>query len=461
MMGMGSLADHGKVCIIVMSDNSIGASPVRVQKSLVVLLMALGVMTACAPSRLPPTPLPQVTTESSPEPTPGVTPAGPVTLTYWEEDSDAADVLLDELTAAFTAANPEITIRRTHYSYDDLRNQFRAESLFAGEPPDLVRAPGEFTGPFGELRIVKALDEIYSADFFADYLTGALAGATLGAKVWGLPDNYSGHLMLLYNKTLVAQLPLDTDAWVAQLETLTDPTNGQYGLVFDATESYWLIPWLAGFGGWPLDAQAKPALDTAEMVEALWFLHDLKYKQRVMPDKVDYQIAYDLFSQGKAAYVIDGAWNLERYAGLGVDVGIALLPRVSKTKLLPAPMATGRYWFIAEGVDGAKLDAAARFAEFMTSAQTQEQWLTKMRRLPSSKAVLDSAAVVSDPVLAPMAEQLRLTRGVPPALEMACAWRGMGAYFAKVMADEISADDAAPAMQGEADACVADMNGED
>ena len=205
----------------------------------------------------------------------------------------------------------------------------------------------------------------------------------------------------------------------------------------------------------------QPALDTAEMVEALWFLHDLKYQHRVMPDKVDYQLAYDLFSQGKAAYAIDGAWNLERYGGLGVDVGIALLPRVSRTKLLPAPMATGRYWFIANGVDGQRLDAAIRFLEFMTSAQAQEQWLSKMRRLPSSKDTLASAAVLADPVLAPTAEQLRLTRGVPPALEMACAWRGMDAYFAKVMSGEISADDAAPAMQEIAGACIADMNGDE
>jgi len=324
-----------------------------------------------------------------------------------------------------------------------------------------VRAPGEFAGPFGELQIVKALDEIFATEFFDGFLSGALAGATLRSKVWGLPDNYGGHLMLLYNKSLVAQVPLDTDAWIVQLKTLTDATTGQYGLVFDTTESYWLIPWLAGFGGWPLDVQDKPALATAEMVEALWFLVDLKAEHRVMPDKVDYQMAFDLFGQGKAAYVIDGVWNLDRYEGLDVEVGIAMLPRVSQTRLLPGPMATGRYWYIANELDGARLDAAARFVEFMTSAQTQEQWLAKMQRLPSSKEVLGGPAVVSDPVLAPVAEQLRLARAVPPALEMTCVWRSMDTYFAKVMAGEMTADEAAPAMQEMADACVSEMGGDE
>lgn len=433
----------------------------RLSKLFAILLVMVIVLAACAPAPPGPTSSPSPTPFASPPSTPPITSGGLITLTYWEEDNDAADVLLDELAAAFSAANPEITIDRKHYSYNDLRNQFRAESLFSGEPPDLVRAPGEFTGPFGELQIVKALDEIFAVEFFEGFLPGALAGATLRSRVWGLPDNYGGHLMLLYNKALVAQVPPDTDAWIAQLKTLTDATTDQYGLVFDSTESYWLIPWLAGFGGWPLDVQDKPALATAEMVEALWFLVDLKAEHRVMPETVDYQMAFDLFSQGKAAYVIDGAWNLDRYAGLDVEVGIATLPRVSQTKLLPGPMATGRYWFIAEGVDGPRLDAAARFVEFMTSAQTQEQWLAKMQRLPSSKDVLGSPAVVSDPVLGPMAEQLRLARAVPPALEMTCVWRSMDAYFAKVMAGEVTADEAAPAMQESADACVAEMGGDE
>lgn len=414
-------------------------------------------VTGCAPAPERVTPTPSPTTEISPLPVPLGTPAGPVTLTYWEEDNDAADVLLDELAAGFMAANPGIKIERTHFGYDDLRNQFRAAALFNGEPPDIVRAPGEFTGPFGELRIVKPVEQVFPPDILDGFLPGAVAGVTLREQVWGLPDNFGGHLMLFYDKTLVDQPPADTDAWIRQLKTLTDPANGRYGLVFDTTESYWLIPWLSGFGGWPLDAEEKPALDTAEMVEALWFLHDLKHEHKVMPEQVDYQAAFDLFSQGKAAYVVDGLWNLDRYAGLGVNLGVALLPRVSKTKQLPAPMGTGRYWFVEKDVAGDKLAAAEKFIAFMTSPATQQEWLTKMRRLPSSELALASKAITGDPLLPAVVEQLRVARGVSPALEMTCAWRGMDAYFGKVMADEMSPDDAPAKMQAEADACAGDM----
>ena len=386
------------------------------------------------------------------------TPSGPITITYWETDTDDADVLLDELAAEFMKANPAITVKRAHYSYDDLRNEFRAKS-FNGQPPELVRAPGEFAGPFSELKIVRPLDEIFSKDFLDQYLTGALAGATTQGKLWGLPDNYGNHLMLLYNKALVTDVPSNTDAWIAQLKTLTDPATPQYGLAYPLDESYWLIPWLAGFGGWPMDAADRPALDTVEMANALQFLYDLKATHHVVPEKADYDAAFDFFRQGKAAYIIDGTWNLDRYTDLGIDVGAAPLPVVSATGLKPAPMATGRYWLISDKAEGAALDAAARFVEFMTSADAQGQWLAKMKRLPSIKETAQSELIAGDPILAGAMTQLRVARGVPPALDMACVWSGIDAHLSEVMAGARTPENAAAAMQADAEACIEDMGG--
>ena len=119
-------------------------------------------------------------------------------------------MLLDELGGAFMKANPDITIARVHYSYDDLRTEFREQSR-AGQPPDLVRASGEFAGPFSELGIVQPVDQIFARDFLDQYFAGALAGVTVKGKVWGLPDNYGNQLMLLHNKALVSSVPTNTD----------------------------------------------------------------------------------------------------------------------------------------------------------------------------------------------------------------------------------------------------------
>lgn len=437
----------------------------------------ISVLAACASDRGSPPP-PAITPEmtSLPLVTPAIAPTGPITLTYWEEDSNEAVVLLDALAAEFMQANPDVAIVRQHYGYDELRNQFRA-AAFSGNAPALVRAPGEFAGPFGELRIVKPLDELFSAEYLDQFLPGALDGATVLGKLWALPDNFGGHLMLLYNKAFVSAAPVSTDDWIAQLRMLTDAAQGQYGLVYPSAESYWLIPWLTGYGSWPLDAQGRVTLDTAEMIEALWFAHDLKFLHGVLPENASYGAAFEIFSQGRAAYIIDGAWNLERYRGLGIDVGVTPLPKISKTGLSAAPMATGRYWFISETSTGLQLDAAARFIEFMTSVETQQRWLADLRRFPSlkqSELILDALytaaggekqeaaqaeQIASAQLLAGIVAQLRVARGVPPALEMACAWQGIGAYLPAVMAGLLSPDEAPPLMQADADACVADMGG--
>jgi arabinogalactan oligomer / maltooligosaccharide transport system substrate-binding protein len=445
-------------------------------------------LAACSGSRGPqPAPAPQPAPDVV---TPANRPAasGPISITYWEEDSDDAGVLLDELTAAFIAANPGITVTRVHYSYNDLRNQFRNDAR-AGRGPELVRAPGEFAGPFAELQIVRPLDELFSDDYLHQYLRGSLQGATVKGKLWGMPDTFGNHLMLIYNRGLFSgTVAANTDGWLKQLQGLTrtisttvaltdtavltdtaaiSATGGittttlvshTYGLVYPLNEAYWLVPWLAGYGGWPLDAQDQPALDTAEMVRALTFVRDLKARYGVVPADADYDRAFDLFARGEAAFSIDGAWNLDRYKGLGIDLGIVLLPRVSETELLPAPMATGRYWYIAQGTDPAKLDAVARFVEFMTSAESQAQWLDKMHRLPSIADVAENQdAATADPLLPNIMAQLKVARGVPPALEMSCAWQGMAAFLPRVMAGEVSPEDAAPAMQAQAEACLADM----
>jgi arabinogalactan oligomer/maltooligosaccharide transport system substrate-binding protein len=241
--------------------------------------------------------------------------------------------------------------------------------------------------------------------------------------------------MLIYNKQLVAQVPADTNGWLAQLKTLTDPAKGQYGLVYDLKEPYWLIPWLGGFGGWPLDEASRPTLATEPMAHALQFLHDLKWVHKVVPPDANYASAFDLFRSGKAAYVIDGAWNLDRYHGAGVDLGVTALPKVSETGLFPSPLTLGKYWFMSKDVKGPQLDASVKFVEFMTSAQAQESWASKAGRLPSSKEAAGSEVIAQDAIKLGSVDQLSKGRGLQSVPEMYCAWDAMRDPLAGIMDD--------------------------
>ena len=107
--------------------------------------------------------------------------------------------------------------------------------------------------------------------------------------------------MLLLEQGLAGDTaPADSDAWVAKAKELT--TGDNYGIVFNQTESFWLVPFLGGFGGTVFaEDGVTPTLDTDAMKSALQFMYDLKYTDKVMPTEADYNVADGLFKDGKAA----------------------------------------------------------------------------------------------------------------------------------------------------------------
>jgi arabinogalactan oligomer/maltooligosaccharide transport system substrate-binding protein len=382
--------------------------------------------------------------------------AVPLTITYWEEEGDDGDVLLDELATAFRKANPGIRVKRIHMSSEELRDRFQAAGV-GPEAPDLVRCASDFVGPFSDLRLLRPVTETVDATSLDAFFPGALAAATVKGTLWGSPDNYGNHLMLLYNKALVAEVPANTDAWIAQLKKLTVPAKKQYGLVYYFNEPFWLIPWLGGFGGWPLDAQDNPTLLTPAMADALQFVRDLKFTHKVTPAQADYEGAYSLFKSGQAAYIIDGAWNLDRYRNVGINVGVAALPKVTKTGQYPTPMTSGKYWLFPVRTEGDRLEAAQKFVAYMTSAQAQTAWLETMTRLPSAIEVGRHPKITSDPLLAGAMDQLARGRGLSPAAEMRCAWQGMSRFLEGVMAGTLLPQNAPKLMQAEAETCVKEL----
>ncbi len=374
----------------------------------------------------------------------------PVTLSYWEDESDDGDVLLDSLTAEFKAAHPSVKVERVHLSYEEL-----LDKLKRGDAPDLVRCISDCAGPLSQSGQFRPLDDVFGGAFLERFFPGALEAATVRGRLWGIPDNFGNHLMLIYNRALVNDMPPDTEAWIAQLETLTNEEQDRYGLAYFLDEPYWLLPWIGGFGGWPLDGADNPALDTQAMRDALRFARDLKLTHKIVPPKADYDMAFDYFKQGRAAYLIDGEWSLDALQQAGLSLGVTALPRVSATGLDPTPVASGRHWFLASQLQGSKLDAARKYVEFMTSARAQERWLEKARRLPSLREVAASSnKIAADPILRGSMDQLGKSRGLPAAPEMRCVWSAMRPGLEAVMADRVAPEAASAAMQAEAQQCV-------
>jgi arabinogalactan oligomer/maltooligosaccharide transport system substrate-binding protein len=420
--------------------------------------------TAVPPTRVPtakPTAVPP-TAAPTPKPTaipptrvPTAKPQQKVTITCWEQEGDTVDVgILDPLVQEFMAANPNITVERTHYGTDELRTQFQTAYL-AGNAPDLFRGPNDPIGVFAAMGIVLPVKDMFDQAFLNTFLPGALAGGVLKGVMYGIPDVDGTHLMLLYNKALVRQVPADWNQLIATAQSLTNSDN--WGLAINIREPFWLAAFLGAFGGSPLDPVTDHlSLNTSAMVKTLQFMSDLQNKYRIVPPGCDYNTADTLFKEGKAAFLINGDWSLSGYADAGVNFATAAMPPIQSTGLYPTPMTSGKYWVISKQVQKgtAKFDAVKKFVEFMAGEHAQKTWLEKNRQLPSNKNVAKSATIQSDPIL--QGSMAQLTHGVAmsTAPQLRCFWDSVRPGQEGVLDGSTTPAAAAAKMQEDADRCI-------
>jgi len=167
-----------------------------------------------------------------------------VNLILWTKEGEEALDWNKSLVEEFMKANPEVAIELVHkINVEVLREDFLTASL-AGAAPDILWTVSDHAGPFVAADIIEPVDNLFDLGIFVE---SALAAVDLEGQHWGVPVYNGNHLMLLYNKKLIAEAPKDTDELFAVGKKLT--TEGNYALVWNQTEPFWLVPWLGGFKG--------------------------------------------------------------------------------------------------------------------------------------------------------------------------------------------------------------------
>lgn len=373
---------------------------------------------------------------------------GPVSFTLWtqEGESDGGFQFVQDLAAAYMAENPDVTIDVVQKGTEDLREDFQTASL-AGEAPELLWTVNDHAGPFTAAGLIQPVDGLYPEDEFVE-------SVILDGSAWGVPITSGNHLMLLYNTSLVPEPPETTDELIELGQELT--VGDQYGLVYNATEPFWLVPWLGGFEGRVFAADGvTPTLDTQAMVNTLQFLYDLEFTYGIVPTESDYGTMDTLFKEGKAAMIVNGDWSLGDYrAALGDKFGVAPLPIVSETGKRAAPYTAPKLFMIASDVEGRVLSVIGDFISFATSEANQIKIANDLARLPGRVSAQRAESIVSDPLLTASAEAVSYGTPMPAVLEMRANWDAMKPEMAAVLADTKTPEEAAEAMQSAAEAGI-------
>jgi arabinogalactan oligomer / maltooligosaccharide transport system substrate-binding protein len=400
----------------------------------------------------------QPPTDQSPDasPTEAAFPEGDISIEFWTKEGAEQFAYVEALAEDYMAMHDNVSISVVNKDVETLREDLVNTALSPDAAPELVWTVADHVGPFTAADVIQPLDGMVDTDLYDEV---ALSAVEADGQLWGVPISNGNQLMLYYNKSIIGdEPPADTDEMIDL--AVENTGGGSYGFVFNETESFWLVPWIGGFGGQVFaEDGVTPTLDTDAMRGALQFLYDLKYTHQVMPSECDYDCAKDLFLTGDAAMHVNGDWELGTFGdALGDDLGVAPLPDVSDTGDHPKPYTAGSFYMVPRAIEGDTLTVVLDFIEWSTNAENQVTMVEELRRLPANRDALEDSIVTDDPLLGGAAEAVQRGTPQPTNVEMRCVFDAMTPATRDVLgAGNSNIDQVVDTMQQSAENCIASL----
>ena len=308
-----------------------------------------------------------------------------VKIRIWHQMQVEGRDILQRVCDKYMREHPGVQIELLYKETEELRSGFQTAAL-AGQGPEIVYGPSDQVGPFSKMKLILPLENIFNPNFLKQFDPRALT--RYNGHLYQIGDRIGNHLALVYNKKLVPNPPKNTDELIELGKKLTKDTDGdgridEYALVWNFTEPYFFIPFLGGFGGWVIDSTGKPTLDTPATVEAFKFIVALRDTYKIIPKEADYNMADALFKEGRAGMIINGPWSWAGYKKAGIDIGIARIPKISKTGLWPTPMFSPKGYSINKNVKQEVLPEVIKLVEYLTSPDVELQFTKALGTIPS------------------------------------------------------------------------------
>jgi multiple sugar transport system substrate-binding protein len=338
-----------------------------------------------------------------------------VEIEYWQYFFEQRVTAMEKLIANFESANPGITVKMTHFPYDDYRTKVAA-AIPAGEGPDVVQLFYGWLNDYVDAGLIQPLStemfppEQIDADFFP-----MVQAMKRDGQYMALPTAVRA-LALFYNKRLfeeagISAPPATLDELIASAKLMTQ-TDGagnitQEGLTSGMTgqDHQWMREVLfRQFGTPPYNEDGSVAYDNEHGVAALQWYTDLQTKEGVT-NNTFMDEAQAAFKAGRAGMHIDGSFRIGALREVkGLDWGVAELPA--------GPDGTqsnyASYWVnaITSQAQGEELAAAEKFMAYITSDEAMQIWLEEVGELPAKPAAALTPENTADPVYGPFVSGL-------------------------------------------------------
>ncbi len=344
-----------------------------------------------------------------------------VTITYWQYDFGARVEAMSQLIAQFEAENPDIKVLQETFPYDAYQQQVAA-SLPAGEGADVVQLFYGWLPTWQRSGYVEPLPEQYfdTAQLDAEFVPMAQAAKWQG-KYYGLPTAVRS-LALFYNKDKLAEAGYDNppatwDEFIEIAQALTVKrgprfTQIGYGIAPNGQDHHLIREVLTRqFGTQPYSDDGTEVLYGNDAgMQAFKF-----YTSWV----TDYEIGIPEFVPGNSGYrdgfriqeniamIIDGSFAIGATRDAAqFNWGVAEIPTLENG----VKANFGSFWMNGLSPnafkDPAKLEASAKFLEFITRPAAMQLWLDVVGELPARQALIEDPELASDPIFGPFIRSL-------------------------------------------------------
>jgi maltose-binding protein MalE len=369
--------------------------------------------------------------------------------------------VLERQIKRYMVRHPGVEVQAVYKETETLRSGYVIASI-ASQGPELIHGPCDPIGIYEATKTIRPLEDCFTPEELSSFDSSGLL--YYEGHLYQVADKIGNHLALVYNKKYITTPPQTDEELISMGQAIQERygyKNGRpvvYALAWNYTEPFFFIPFFTGFGGWVFAADGRtPTLNSPAMIEGLKFIKQLRDVYKIVPNESDYEIADALFKDGKAAMIINGDWSWAGYKQKGLDIGVAILPKIVRTGLWCSPIASLKGYSINSNVRKEKLPLVLDVMKYLVSEECQIEIFRELNTAPTLKILYSHPEITSNEILTNSLLQIKHGKPMPVVPEMRAVWDAMRPGYQDVMGGARSPEDAAKLMQTTVEKKIRDM----
>ncbi len=301
-------------------------------------------------------------------------------LRFWNLFGGGDGARLQEMQAAFSAANPDIDLNAVTFAWGPPYYTKLAMSAVGGRPPAVGVLHASRLPSYAPAGLLEPLDPavLTQYDIGPDkFLPAVWEGMQFEGQPYAIPLDI--HPFIMYFNTDVCQqagllgpdgtlLPLQGPDAVIDAFRRAQAVTGNLGLAY---ETNGVAPWrlfsglYAQLGGTILSPDGEQlTIDDAKAEQVLSFMADLTVGSKVASPNQDGPASVAMFSNASAGFHLNGGWEVTTFETEGIPFSAVPFPNVFGTN---QTWADSHVFVLPKQPDDdqGRLDASLRFISFM------------------------------------------------------------------------------------------------